>query len=87
MSIDKEVREGIRAAAKGNEPVDKTLRRIIREVKDDMDVEFDFGRNQRTNIYISEDTKKKLERCKLNEKEPVAQVIKRAVILYNMREE
>lgn len=85
MTITKELREGIREQARGNEPVDKTVRRILRNVHKDMGTDFDFSRSQRTNIAVSEDTYKKLEKYKLHEKEPINRVLKRAVVLNNIK--
>ena len=85
ISIKKKEREAIRSASRGNESVDKTLRRMLRDVTDEMDKDFDFGEDKRTNISISEDTYTKLRRRKIDESEPLARVIRRCIILYNQK--
>lgn len=72
----------IRANARGNESVDKTLRRMLRDVTPEMDNYKLPNTGPRTNISISEDTYTKLNRRKLYPREPITQVIKRCLLVY-----
>ncbi|MBP5421727.1 MAG: hypothetical protein J6Y78_04695 [Paludibacteraceae bacterium] len=77
IKIKNDVRDKLRVYRKDKESVDDSINRLLDEVEDKMDEDFEFGVGS-TNIRVSDETMKRIKSCAVNEQESYGRILSRA---------